>query len=237
MIKRKSYKYPVFASLLFSSVLISGCHTSNSTANNKRSFDISVSNVTANQPLSPIAVVLHNSGYQAWVDGQAASAALEQLAEGGDNSALITEANAHTAKLQTTSGSGAIGPGGSEQFQVSADNASDAQLTLISMLVNTNDAYTGVNAVKLSDLAVGQSLKLTLPAWDAGTEAHSEAQGTIPGPADGGEGFNAERDDILDLVTIHRGVVTSDDGFTTSILDQSHRFDNPVARVTITRTE
>ncbi|MFT5808172.1 MAG: hypothetical protein ACI9LG_002473 [Moritella dasanensis] len=28
-----------------------------------------------------------------------------------------------------------------------------------------------------------------LPAYDAGTEANSEAVGTIPGPADGGEGL------------------------------------------------
>jgi hypothetical protein len=76
-----------------------------------------------------------------------------------------------------------------------------------------------------------------LPAWDAGTEANSEASGTIPGPADGGEGYNATRDDLVNFVAIHRGVISADDGLNSSILDESHRFDNPVARVMIERID
>ncbi|MEE9303829.1 MAG: spondin domain-containing protein [Thiotrichaceae bacterium] len=242
MIKRKYYtgtiskstaKYIALTSLLLSTAFLSGCHSDDET----RSFDISVRNVTANQPLSPIGVVLHKTGYHAWIDGQAASVSLEHLAEGGDNSALITDANAIDTTLQATSGAQPVGPGGSTQFQLSINNETDIRLTLFSMLVNTNDAYTGINAAKLSDLTVGQSLSLSLPAWDSGTEANSEAQGTMPGPADGGEGFNANRDDFLDLVGIHRGVLSSDDGLASSILNQSHRFDNPVMQVRITRTQ
>jgi len=73
-------------------------------------------------------------------------------------------------------------------------------------------------------------------AYDAGTEANSETAATIPGPAAGGEGYNSTRDD-RDTVGGHPGVISADDGLTGSALDASHRFDNPVARITITRLE
>ncbi|NRA62778.1 MAG: hypothetical protein HRU25_18160, partial [Psychrobium sp.] len=55
-----------------------------------------------------------------------------------------------------------------------------------------------------------------------------------PGPVAMGTGFDAARDDI-NLVTMHAGVVSSDDGLMSSVLDQSHKFDSIVARVTIER--
>jgi hypothetical protein len=73
-------------------------------------------------------------------------------------------------------------------------------------------------------------------AYDAGTEANTEAKGSMPGPADGGEGFNAARDDV-NFVHIHPGVISQYDGLADSVLMPSHRFDNPVLAVTITRTE
>ena len=222
--------------LFASATFLTACH-SNDNNNERRSFDITVSNLTNNQPLSPVGVVLHKTGYHAWMDGQRASSALEQLAEGGDATSLLSEADANDARLASTVGSAPVGPGRSDTFQVSYDDGEDSRISVFTMLVNTNDAFTGANAVDLSQLQVGETLQIHSPAWDAGTEGNSEAAGTLPGPADSnGEGFNSARDD-LDLVTIHQGVVTHDDGFSSSILDQSHRFDNPVAGISITRTE
>ena len=104
------------------------------------------------------------------------------------------------------------------------------------MLVNTNDAFTGLNAYNLADLDVGEEWTSVARAYDAGTEANSEAAGTMPGPADDGEGFNAERDDA-DFVALHPGVVSADDGLSSSVLSVQHKFDNPVMRITVTRTE
>ena len=73
-------------------------------------------------------------------------------------------------------------------------------------------------------------------AYDAGTEANSESSGTIPGPADGGEGFNSERNDSQ-IVSAHSGVVGQDDGLTQSVLNGNHKFDNPIMAITITRMQ
>ena len=203
------------------------------------SFDVTVTNLTNAQPLSPVAVIAHQDGFRVFTIGAAATAGLEELAEGGSNAALIAEADADANVLATASGAGPIGPAGSEtiSIQVLESDLPNLQMSTSTMLVNTNDAITGANGVDLSGLAAGDSITMTTIAYDSGTEANDELAINIPGPAGGGEGFNAARDDIADRVTMHIGVVGSDDGFATSNLDGQHRFDNPVARVTIERID
>lgn len=196
------------------------------------SFEVSVTNLTYAQPLSPIAVVLHDEG-NLFSLGETASEALEIMAEGGDNSELL----AVSVALATGSSEDVLMPGTSTMVEVMIEDMMPSSISLATMLVNTNDAFTGVNARSIADLAVGESISLLTSSYDAGTEANSEMMGTIPGPADGGEGYNAERDDVLDMVTMHSGVVSIDDGLTSSVLTQAHKFDNPTMRVVITRTQ
>ncbi|MBV1920147.1 MAG: spondin domain-containing protein [Pseudomonadales bacterium] len=221
------------------SMLLTGCGSSSShdSTVDLRTYEVSVSNVTPNQPFSPIAVILHTSGYQAWVDGEPASTALELLAEQGDNSNVLSDASDHSAYLASDSGAGVIGPGNNESVQLEVDAQSGVSLSVISMLVNTNDAYTGINATSLAALESGESISYNAPVWDAGTEDNTEAAGTIPGPADGGEGFNASRSDSSDRVRFHSGIVSSQDGLSSSVLTAGHRFDNPAAVITITRLD
>ena len=215
-----------------------GSGNGNGNGTEMMTYDITVTNLTSNQPLSPLAAQLHSSEYSAWKVGAAASENLEMLAEGGDNSALLNAQSSYV--YSAVSGVGAIGPGVGGMLTIEADiNAemsSDLKLTLVSMLVNTNDAFIGKTGVDLSDLAVGETVKHYLPIYDAGTEGNSELQGTIPGPADGGEGFNMARDDV-DYVARHPGVVGSDQGYSESVLNSTHGFDSPAAVLTIIRTQ
>ena len=89
------------------------------------------------------------------------------------------------------------------------------------------NTFETVNSNKIGSLNKGESFSLHIPIWDAGTEANTEASGSMPGPADGGEGFNASRSGDANFVAIHQGVVTHADGLATSVLGESHRFDNP----------
>ena len=91
----------------------------------------------------------------------------------------------------------------------------------------------------ISNLMAGESISFTARSYDAGTEFNTETAASIPGPASGGagEGYNEARDDIADHVTMHPGVVSSDDGLSTSALSAGHKFDNPTLRITIARTE
>lgn len=195
------------------------------------SYDITVTNLTNGQPLSPVAVVLHDEG-NLWSIGAEASTELEQMAEGGDASALLEL----PVVMAQGSGAAPVGPGGSDTISVTIEDKTDALISIATMLVNTNDAFSGLNAWNLGQLAVGDSWTVMARAYDAGTEANNEAAGTIPGPADGGAGFDAMRDDV-NFVALHPGVVTGDDGLGSSVLTVQHKFDNPVMRIRITRTE
>jgi len=195
-------------------------------------YQVTVTNLTAAQPLSPIGVVLHDAGHL-WTVGQAASVALELMAEGGDNSGILAMGGA----LVTASGMAPIGPGNSETLEVTVQDKSDALLSFATMLVNTNDAFTGLDAYNLGNLSeVGMSWSAVLPTLDAGTEVNSEAAGTIPGPADGGIGYDPMRIGA-GVVTFHSGVVSVDDGLPTSVLGGQHKFDNPSVRVFVTRMQ
>lgn len=195
------------------------------------SYEITVTNLTNAQPLSPVAVVLHTEG-QLWEIGTAASEELEYLAEGGDNSFVLGLPVAAAG----ASGMGPIAPGASETISISIDDNDSALLSVVTMLVNTNDAFTGINAQSLAELEVGQSWTTRTRVYDSGTEANSEAQGTIPGPVDSGAGFDAARDDV-DYVAMHPGVVSMQDGLASSVLTKQHGFDNPATKITVTRTE
>ena len=218
--------------LLIISLFLTGCGSSSSPLA-PASYDVRVVNATNNQPLSPVAVVAHTASYSVWTIGSAASTELEYIAEGGSNTQLLASLTAEDAS--SASGAGPIGPGGNETISVTTSSSSQTRITVVSMLVNTNDAFAGLRSIDVSGLASGESMTFNSNAYDAGTELNSESSGTMPGPADGGEGFNAARTDIINLVRSHGGVVTADDGLSSSVLDQSHRFDNPGMIVSITR--
>ncbi len=201
------------------------------------SFDVSVTNLTGAQPLSPVAVIAHQDGYAVFVIGASATVGLEELAEGGDNTALLAEADADANVVATASGAAPIGPAGNEivNIEVLEADLPGLLISVSTMLVNTNDAISGINGAAVGDMAIGDVVSLRTIAYDSGTEANTELAGEIPGPAGGGEGFNAARSDRVDMVAMHSGVVSQDDGLATSDLTGQHRFDNPVSQIWIER--
>ena len=203
--------------------------------------------------MSPAAIILHEPGYYAFQDGVSASVGIEELAEGGSPDLLLDEAYDSIYYLDSVSTSGATGPkliSETSTLVVPESSIDNLRLSFASMLVNTNDAFTALNAIDVSDMTVGQSTTFSAPSWDSGTEANLETAATMPGPAavaagGGGEaaGFDATRDDLFDRVHFHRGALTSanatdesSEGLSTSVLNETHRWDNPTIRVTITRT-
>lgn len=201
-------------------------------------YQVTVLNLTYAQPFTPVAAVLHRTGYAAWTLGGSASVGLEDLAESGDTTRFIAEAtaNANVAATAMSSG-GPFAPGASKTVMLSAAYASDLRLSVASMLANTNDAVAGFSGRPIGTLAVGESLTVMAFAHDAGTEQNTEADGTMPGPADGGVGYNVSRSGDVNYVHIHPGVVTMNDGYADSVLLESHRWQGPVTQVVVTRTQ
>jgi len=155
------------------------------------------------------------------------------LAESGSNTQFIADAAADAAVLTTASGAGLIQPGASEVITVTVNDSPSVELTIAAMLAATNDGFVGTSGFSLANIAIGSLKSVFLNVYDAGTESNSETAATVP--ALGGTAFDAVRDDPNNFVTIHRGVITADDGLVSSGLNQSHRFDNPAAKISIRR--
>lgn len=217
-------------------------------------FTVQLTNLTFGQPLSPAAIILHESGFNTFIDGESASLGLEQLAEAGDPAELIFEALAAVEYLGSVTIEAATPPKSVSDIStlsIPLLDVEDLRISFTTMLVDTNDAFTALNAANISNMTVGQSMTFTTPTWDAGTEANTETANTMPGPAasaagGGGEnaGFDAARDDLFDLVHFHTGVVTNanasdggKEGLNTSVLTEADRWDNPTAQLIVTRTK
>ncbi|GFD67438.1 spondin domain-containing protein [Alteromonas sp. KUL106] len=220
---------------------------------NSAVYTVQITNLTYAQPFAPAAIILHESGYHAFAEGEAASMGIEVMAEGGNPAMVIEEAMDSTDFLDALNSGGILGPKtSSDMFTLVVPelDADDLRLTVTTMLVNTNDAFTGLNAADVSNMSVGDVKTFMTVTWDAGTEANTETAATMPGPAagaagGGGEaaGYDPVRDDLADVVRLHTGVTTnanatdpSREGLTTSVLAEGHRFDFPTSRVVITRT-
>jgi len=209
----------ILATLLIGTLgIFSGCG-SNSTSNDTYTYSVSVTNLTAGQPMSPV-LLSSSSIYHV---GESASAGLEKLAEGGDNSELLSS--------DSVSGSGLLTPSSSETLTITTQ---DKTLSLATMLVKTNDGFAGLESYDVSSLAVAQSTTVLLNVYDAGTEENDESNATVPGL--GGEGYNAARESA-NMVTLHSGVISKDDGLVTSDLSSLEKFNNPALKVVITRTK
>ncbi|WP_281544974.1 spondin domain-containing protein [Grimontia sp. SpTr1] len=215
-----------FALIVAAALALAGCPL-------QKEYTVTVENLTDAQPMSPVALLTHSKTNTLFEVGQPVSVALEKLAEGGDNSEVLAYEELRHVE-DALSGASPLPPGASESFTVQLNRKKTRYLSVASMLVNTNDAIVAESDIDLRKLRPGQSITITLPVWDAGTEANSETQGTIPGPAAGGEGFNAARDDV-DRLRIHPGVLSADEGLEGSALNYRHRFLNPGAKVTIKR--
>jgi len=236
----------LMTAVLSASLFIVGCSSNDNAASDAVSdlaeFEIVVTNLSASQPMSPIALAMHNPDWTSFTTGEPASLALENLAEGGDNSTYLAAADASNNVFYSESGSGAISPGASETLTVQVNQSALGTLSfsVLSMLINTNDAVVAINNQSIASMSLNETLGFNALSYDSGTEANTETADTMPGPAAAGgaqEGFNAVRDDVRDAVYVHAGVVTQSDGLASSVLSAEHRWDHPVFRVTVERTQ
>lgn len=177
---------------------------------------------TGFQPLSPAGVVVHNRRVDVWSTGSPASAALAAIAEDANANVFAnTYTQVNGVSSSFVGGDGPAGPGGTIEFEFEA--RSGERLSLVSMLVNTNDAFTGLDSIPLGR----RSRTVDVFAYDAGTEVNNERASHIPGPV-GGNPFVREPEG--NVIAPHPGVLGVGD-----IDAGAVNWSGPVARITVER--
>jgi len=191
-------------------------------------YEVTFTNITQGQMFSPPALTTHASGVTMWQAGESASVALERIAEGGDSSEFIVQDGVEHSVV----GDSGLAPGESQTLTLELTPTDSMSISLASMLGNTNDGFTGITNLDISNIGLDQSYQQTLMGYDAGTEKNDEIE--VPGV--GGEAFNASRSGDVDRVAVHAGILTEHE-LSGSILLPEHKFDNPTAQLIITRVQ
>ena len=208
-------------------------------------FTVTVTNLTQGLYFTPVLITAHGAGHDLFEVGHAASANLQAMAEGGDISGLVGDADAAGATSATDPAGGPLAPGASTSADLDTGATGNDHLSVVAMLLPTNDAFFGLDAAALPT-APGSHVYY-VNAYDAGTEANDEliTGGGAPGvpgiPADpsglGGSGGTGVTDlELVDVVHVHRGVLgdTDPNGGPSDADATAHRWLNPVARVVVT---
>ena len=208
-------------------------------------FDVRIDNLSNAIYYTPFLAAAHPDDTSLFQVGQPASASLQAMAEGGDISGLVADVNGLGATVVENPAGGLLGPASSVTFEMNTDGTSNTRLSIVSMLLPTNDAFAGLNAIEIP--TEPGTYVYNVNAYDAGTEANDEIVngGGAPGvpgiPADPGGltgtgGTGAASVDANTTVHIHRGTLGDTDPTAgASDLDSRvHRWLNPVIRVTIT---
>ncbi len=197
-------------------------------------YEITVTNLTRGVVFTPPLIALHKAGVTIFNEGDPANTDLEMVAEMGMTGDLQATLDADPNVAATATAGGApFGPGQSVSAEIEA-NRSFNRISLVGMLLPTNDGFFGVNGVKIPYARRGEAVVLYSPGYDAGTEENDELCANIPGPSDicGGAGGGPGGSDEGFVVHVHSGIQGVGD-----LSPEDYDWRNPVAKISIRRVK
>ncbi|MGH7357332.1 MAG: spondin domain-containing protein [Acidimicrobiia bacterium] len=157
-------------------------------------YEVTITNLTDGQPFTPPVVAVHRGKNAVFRVGGRASFGVKEIAENGNNAPLLFELawdRRVTESLQA--GDGPLAPPGTPGESMGFDDAvtftvererGSRRLSVVSMLICTNDGFSGVNGVRLPR-RVGDSDTVLAAGYDAGTEVNTEDFANIVPPCQG----------------------------------------------------
>ena len=186
-------------------------------------YEVTITNLTKGQILSPPIVFSHRWGYKLFTPGEPASPELAGVAEDADSEPLLALLNAEPRVHDSMIADGVVMPGQSATVKV-ATRGNTRFISTLGMLVTSNDAFFAAGHV-----APSHRTSFYAQAWDAGSEANTQDCAHIPGPPCGSPGVRVE-DGAEGYVYTHAGIQDRD-----SLSSETHDWQNPVARIEIRR--
>lgn len=233
----------IAALLLTSLAVVSLAGASEEDDDDDATYRITIINLTPGQAFTPPVIATHSRSVDIFTLGEEASMLVQEVAENGNNDPLVMALEADgrveevvegTAPLVPANDPGGLGEGFSHiaVFEISAEDAKF--ISFISMLICTNDGFTGLDSVRLPK----NSITLLTRAYDARTEMNTEdfsdmvppCQSLISGIVPAGIDDTALAED--GIVIPHPGIMGGED------LDPSvHGWNNPVAKIIIERID
>ncbi|MEL7187289.1 MAG: spondin domain-containing protein [Pseudomonadota bacterium] len=214
-------------------------------SNNDRqtTYKITIYNLTAGQPLTPPVVAVHNSRANVFSVGNEASDAVVAIAENGDLSLLTAALAGNNNVNDYVVGDAPIVPAhdpagtgfaASASFKIKA-NRRARFVSFVSMLICTNDGFTGIDTVSLPH----RKKTIYANAYETRSEYNTEDFADIVPPCqgligvssdDGGTGMSNPALAEDGVVIPHAGVVGDND-----LESRVHNWADPVVKIVIER--
>ncbi|NOX92986.1 MAG: hypothetical protein GXP18_11215 [Gammaproteobacteria bacterium] len=212
-------------------------------------WDVTITNLTNGNHFTPLLVTAHDSDTHLFQVGMPASLPIEHMAECGhlDPLFLTPEVGAADADTIDNPATGLLAPGTSTSAMLVT---TETHLSIVAMVLPTNDAFLGLESQYIPSEAGTYTYYVN--AYDAGTEANDEMlmtagecaytdSGMIPGAPGMDAGMNGTGVATADsntMIHVHRGVLGDQDetGGTSDLNSTIHRWQNPVAKITVVVT-
>ena len=216
------------------------------TSANAASWEVKITNLTHGNHFTPLLVSANTSTTHLFQVGEMASSSLRIMAECGDISSLVTDLGSSADVMENPAG-GMLAPGASTTTTLTT-SASNTHLSVVAMILPTNDGFVGMDSMEIPTTAGTYTYYLN--GYDAGTEANNELLDTsgcaagmagipgAPGMDSGTGGTGVSTADTNTMIHVHRGVLgdTNTSGGSSDLDSTIHRWQNPVAKVTVTVT-
>lgn len=237
--------------LAVAGVLVAGLAVAPAGASASRMYDVTIQDLTTGQPLTPPVVATHRGKNQLFRVGQPASVGVREIAENGNNAPLLAFLDADPFRRIAAfdqAGDGPLVPAGKpgsgmhlDEVMFTIRGSKRARyLSFVSMLICTNDGFTGVNSLRLPR-KVGGEVERETAGYDSRTERNTEdfahivppCQGLI-GVSSGEAGTDVSDPDLAEggVISHHRGIRGGAD-----LVPAVHGWRDPVARISIERVK
>lgn len=186
-------------------------------------YEVTITNITRGQVITPPLVISHNKGFELYTLGSPAIPELATMAEEGDTGPLQTFLATQSDVYAFTAGGAPLFPGESMTLEVAAGHYTRF-ISVVGMLAVTNDAFFAVKGARVS---LYGPKSVSAAAYDAGSEGNNESCDYVPGPPCGSAGAR-DTENAEGFVHVHSGIHGGAD------LDPAmYDWNNPTAQITI----
>jgi hypothetical protein len=233
------------ATSVLAGVLVLGLPASPATARRASGYRITIQNLISGQPLTPPVVALHRKQVDVFTPGDPASFEVKEIAENGNTQPLIDLLSAEAGVADVFPGDAPIVPrdrqdetGFDDTLTFTVEGGRKARyLSWVSMLICSNDGFTGLDGVALPTRA-GETVTFLTTGFDSGTEMNTEDFADIVPPcqalmgvSSGEPGTGTSNPAIAtdDVIEVHQGILGGSD-----LLPEVHDWTDPVAQVVVT---
>lgn len=210
---------------------------------NVQQYKVTITNLTSGQPMTPPVLATHTRKASVFSVGEDSSDEIQAIAENGNNAPLVAALSSSFEVYHVVEGTAPLIPDGNPgavPFESSASFTINARgrarfLSIASMLICTNDGFTGVNSVRLP------SRKKTIyaVAYDARSERNTEDFADMVPPCQGLIGVSSDDPGVgasnpllaeEGFVIPHPGIAGGND-----LQGNVHNWADPVAKIVIER--